>query len=340
MRTRLLIGGVGVLMGAFGALRFLQLDLDDIVNAFLFLAGGVIVHDGFIAPLTVALVFLLTRVVPSRMRTAVTMGLVVLGTVTVTAIPVLGGFGARPDNLTVLPRNYVLGWFVFAALVLVVTGVAALRAAEEARRARAGLMVRTCSQACTIAGVSIEPDTKDWTWVIDQPCPECGWDPASVAREQLADLIHENTRGWYDVLADADFAVRPAPHVWSPLEYACHVRDVHAPVRRAGPADARRGRPDLRELGPGRHRGRAGLRPPGPGRRRDRAGRACRRGGGRLRLASRASSGSAPAGGATARCSRSRRSGATTCTTWSITSGTSASPRTGPPPRSRPRSRP
>ena len=131
VRTRLLIGGVGVLMGAFGALRFLQLDLDDIVNAVLFLAGGVIVHDGFIAPLTVALVFLLTRVVPGRMRTAVTMGLVVLGTVTVTAIPVLGGFGARPDNLTVLPRNYVLGWFVFAALVLVVTGVAALRAPRK-----------------------------------------------------------------------------------------------------------------------------------------------------------------------------------------------------------------
>jgi len=131
MRARLLIGGVGVLMGAFGALRFLQLDLEDIVNAVLFLAGGVIVHDGFIAPLTVALVFLLTRVVPSRMRTAVTMGLVVLGTVTVTAIPVLGGFGARPDNLTVLPRNYVLGWFVFAALVLVVTGVAALRAPRK-----------------------------------------------------------------------------------------------------------------------------------------------------------------------------------------------------------------
>jgi cytochrome oxidase assembly protein ShyY1 len=46
---------------------------------------------------------------------------------------VLGGFGARPDNLTVLPRNYVLGWFVFAALVLVVTGVAALRAPRRKR---------------------------------------------------------------------------------------------------------------------------------------------------------------------------------------------------------------
>jgi hypothetical protein len=75
--------------------------------------------------------------------------------------------------------------------------------------------------------VSIEPDTKDWTWVMDRPCPDCGFDPVSVEREQLAERLHENTRGWYEVLADADFAVRPAQHVWSRLEYACHVRDVH-----------------------------------------------------------------------------------------------------------------
>jgi hypothetical protein len=75
--------------------------------------------------------------------------------------------------------------------------------------------------------VSIEPDTKDWTWVVEETCPECGFDPGTVDRDRLADLVHENTRGWYELLADADHAVRPAPHVWSRLEYACHVRDVH-----------------------------------------------------------------------------------------------------------------
>lgn len=75
--------------------------------------------------------------------------------------------------------------------------------------------------------VSIEPDTKDWTWVLERPCPECGFDPAGVAAGDLADRIHENTRGWYAALDDPDAAVRPAPHVWSRLEYACHVRDVH-----------------------------------------------------------------------------------------------------------------
>jgi DinB family protein len=75
--------------------------------------------------------------------------------------------------------------------------------------------------------VSIEPDVKDWTWVLERPCPECGYDGPGVAPQRLADLLHENTRGWYAVLDDADCAVRPAPHLWSRLEYACHVRDVH-----------------------------------------------------------------------------------------------------------------
>jgi hypothetical protein len=81
--------------------------------------------------------------------------------------------------------------------------------------------------AGTMPGVSIEPDTKDWTWVLERPCPECGYDGTQVAPERLPDLLRENTRGWYPVLDHAGSAVRPAPDRWSRLEYACHVRDVH-----------------------------------------------------------------------------------------------------------------
>ncbi|MCW2836516.1 MAG: hypothetical protein JWQ15_630, partial [Marmoricola sp.] len=81
MRTRLLIGAVGVAMGAFGALRLLQLDLPDVVDALLWLAGGVLLHDAVIAPLTIGLTVLATRVVPPRARVRVTVGLVVLATV-------------------------------------------------------------------------------------------------------------------------------------------------------------------------------------------------------------------------------------------------------------------
>jgi hypothetical protein len=75
--------------------------------------------------------------------------------------------------------------------------------------------------------VAIEPDTKDWTWVLTEPCPECGFDPASIDVRDLPDLIHANTRGWYGVLDGPDAAVRPSANIWSALEYACHVRDVH-----------------------------------------------------------------------------------------------------------------
>ena len=121
MRTRLLIGAVGIALAAFGALRFLELGLPNIVDAVLWLAGGVVIHDAVIAPLTIGLTVLATRVVPPAARVRVTVALIVLATVTVTAVPVLGTFGARPDNPTLLPRNYLGGWLVFAALVVLTT---------------------------------------------------------------------------------------------------------------------------------------------------------------------------------------------------------------------------
>jgi hypothetical protein len=79
----------------------------------------------------------------------------------------------------------------------------------------------------TMPHVSIEPDTKDWTWVLDRPCPECGYDGSGIAPERLADLVRENTLRWHGVLEARDAVVRSDPQRWSRLEYACHVRDVH-----------------------------------------------------------------------------------------------------------------
>ncbi|HEU4811067.1 MAG TPA: class I SAM-dependent methyltransferase [Nocardioides sp.] len=73
----------------------------------------------------------------------------------------------------------------------------------------------------------IEPDTKDWTWVLARSCPECGFDAPGLARTRIPDAIRDNATLWEVVLDTEDAAVRPSPHVWSPLEYACHVRDVN-----------------------------------------------------------------------------------------------------------------
>lgn len=72
----------------------------------------------------------------------------------------------------------------------------------------------------------ITPDTKDWTWVLGRACPDCGLDVASVTREDIAHLLRDNARSWSPVLARPDARRRPRPTTWSPLEYACHVRDV------------------------------------------------------------------------------------------------------------------
>ena len=138
MKLRLALGAVGVLMGLFGALRFLQRDLGQIVDSVLWLAGGVVVHDAILAPLTLAVVVLAGRVLPAGARPRVAAALVVVVTVTVVAIPVLGRFGARPDNVTLLDRDYLVGWLAVVALVLLTTLVVVPLASRRRRRAQSG----------------------------------------------------------------------------------------------------------------------------------------------------------------------------------------------------------
>ena len=73
---------------------------------------------------------------------------------------------------------------------------------------------------------AIVPDDKDWTWVLSKRCPECGLDTAGLDLAAVPTMITDNADGWVSVLEHDDVEVRPAPAVWSPLEYACHVRDV------------------------------------------------------------------------------------------------------------------
>lgn len=70
----------------------------------------------------------------------------------------------------------------------------------------------------------IPPDTKDWTWVIEAGCPECGWTPPPAT--EVATRVRATIPRWEAVLRRPDVAVRDRPERWSALEYGCHVRDV------------------------------------------------------------------------------------------------------------------
>ncbi|MBW8711353.1 MAG: DinB family protein [Mycobacterium sp.] len=73
----------------------------------------------------------------------------------------------------------------------------------------------------------VEPDTKDWTWVLTSPCLECGFDPAAVHHTEVARRIRSDAADWVSRLNGPGVRGRRQPTVWSPLEYGCHVRDIH-----------------------------------------------------------------------------------------------------------------
>ena len=73
----------------------------------------------------------------------------------------------------------------------------------------------------------ITPDTKDWTWVLERTCPECGFDVTSFEREEMGNLIRSNVSQWRGLLEHPKVRDRPSDDRWSGLEYACHVRDVY-----------------------------------------------------------------------------------------------------------------
>lgn len=70
------------------------------------------------------------------------------------------------------------------------------------------------------------PDDKDWTIVLHVPCAQCGYDASTIDTTDLPALVRGAAAPWGAVLARSDATVRLSPQVWSPLEYACHVRDV------------------------------------------------------------------------------------------------------------------
>lgn len=72
------------------------------------------------------------------------------------------------------------------------------------------------------------PDTKDWTWVLTERCPDCGLLAGEVDPAAVADRAIVAAEEWVVILRSSPAVVeRPAPMVWSPLQYGCHVRDVY-----------------------------------------------------------------------------------------------------------------
>ncbi|MCX4803829.1 hypothetical protein OG594_19620 [Streptomyces sp. NBC_01214] len=138
MAFRYAVGGFGLVVMAFGG--FLLVVEPEPWRIALWLAGGVLVHDGLVAPLVIA-VGALGAAAGVRLRGVPRAALVVAGSLTVIALPPL----LRPGgvaNASVLPLDYPRNWLLaMAAIGVLAAAHAGARAwaRARARRRRAAL---------------------------------------------------------------------------------------------------------------------------------------------------------------------------------------------------------
>jgi hypothetical protein len=111
------LGALGVLGGGYSAWLVASRG-HDLLDLVVWLVAGVVLHDGVLALAVLVLGAALLRILPEPAKAPAVVGFVVLGSVTLLAVPVLGRFGVRADNLTLLDRDYWAGWLVLAALTL------------------------------------------------------------------------------------------------------------------------------------------------------------------------------------------------------------------------------
>ncbi|MER7463161.1 hypothetical protein [Streptomyces sp. NPDC097981] len=117
MAYRYVLGGLGLTVMAFGGSLLLQ--QPEPARIALWLAGGVLVHDGLIAPLVLA-IGALAAATGLHLRGVPRAALVVAGSLTAIALPPL----LRPDgvaNATVLPLDYLRNWLLAMTAVAVIT---------------------------------------------------------------------------------------------------------------------------------------------------------------------------------------------------------------------------
>ncbi len=118
------LGVVGVATGCYGGWLLLTRQAgEELVSAGQWLVGGVVLHDLVLAPLVIVLVALAGRLTPRSLRAPAAVLLVVVGSVTLLAVPVLGGFGRRADNPSLLDRDYTTGWLLLVGVLAVLAAV-------------------------------------------------------------------------------------------------------------------------------------------------------------------------------------------------------------------------
>lgn len=117
--VRILLILTGVAVGSYGAVLLWDNSSAVLVRIAVWALVGVIVHDFVFAPLCAATGSVGRAVIPVQWRSPVAVAALCSVVLVVLAIPVYSKPGLRPDNLTVLDRDYVVGLWAAIAIVWV-----------------------------------------------------------------------------------------------------------------------------------------------------------------------------------------------------------------------------
>jgi hypothetical protein len=121
--TRVLLVVAGVLLAAYGGwLMLSRQTFAQVEEVAVWAVAGVVLHDAVVAPLALAVGWLAARLLPRTVASAAALILVVAGTLSIVAVPVLVEGAAPQGNATLLDRNYFLGWTTLV-VVIIVTGL-------------------------------------------------------------------------------------------------------------------------------------------------------------------------------------------------------------------------
>jgi hypothetical protein len=115
--VRVVLIAVGVMVVGYGAVLLWENPPVIILRIVVWALVGIVLHDLVFAPLCVALGFASRRLIPGRWGAPIAVAAFCSVVLVFLAIPVYGKPGMRPDNMTVLDRNYSLGLWISLAAV-------------------------------------------------------------------------------------------------------------------------------------------------------------------------------------------------------------------------------
>ncbi|HYR17537.1 MAG TPA: hypothetical protein VEQ67_25480 [Mycobacterium sp.] len=117
MIARVTLVVLGLVVGVYGAVLVLDNPPVIIIRIVVWALVGIVLHDLVFAPICVALGFAGRRLISGRWWPPIALAALCSVVLVFLAVPVYGKPGMRPDNMTVLDRNYELGLWISLAIV-------------------------------------------------------------------------------------------------------------------------------------------------------------------------------------------------------------------------------